>query len=37
MGGGSIIRGSGKCVDDPLEIQGIEFKLEFMLFDLRDS
>jgi len=33
-GGGRIIRSSGKCVDVRLEVQGIEFREDFYLFDL---
>ena len=36
VGGGRIIKSSGKCVDVPLEVQRIEFILEFYLFDLGD-
>ena len=34
VGGGRIIRSSGKCINVPLEVQGIEFIEEFYLFDL---
>ena len=34
VGGGRVIRSSGKCVNFPLKIQGIEFVEEFFLFDL---
>ena len=34
VGGGRIIRSSGKCINVPLEVQGIKFIEEFYLFDL---
>ncbi|CAL9218652.1 unnamed protein product, partial [Arabidopsis halleri] len=34
VGGGRIIRSRGKCVNVPLEIQGIEITDDFLLFDL---
>ena len=36
VGGGNVIRGSGKLADAPIEIQGIEFIEDFLLFDLGD-
>lgn len=36
VGGGRVIRGSGKCADIALEVQGIEFIEDFLLFDLGD-
>lgn len=36
VGGGRIIKSSGKCVDIPLEVQGIEFVEDYYLFDLGD-
>lgn len=36
VGGGRVIRSRGKCVNVPLEIQGIEIMEDSLLFDLGD-